>query len=91
MHGSRSRQTPSEMTIKRAQNGGFLVTHRFDNSQSGPSYQPPAEYVFKTHGEMAGHVKTHFGGAPPETPTQHRAPTVAEGKQAARTRGAGVD
>lgn len=93
MYGSRTRSAPSGMHIKRAANGGFIVRHEYDNSHSGPSYQPPTEHVFKTHSEMATHIKTHFGGAPPEAPVQTagNAPTVAAGKKASRTRGAGVD
>lgn len=84
MHGGRKRQSPSEVTIKRAENGGFIVRHHFDNSNSGPSYQPPTEHVFTKHADMVKHVGEHLGG-------QKAAPTVAEGKAASRKRGAGVD
>ena len=86
MHGTRKASTPSEIVVKRAANGGFIVTHRYDNMNSGPSYQPPTEHVFKTHKEVSAHIGKHFGGAMPETPTQHEAPTKAAGVAAAHKR-----
>ena len=91
MHGSRKGPAVSGMHIRRAANGGFVVRHEYDNSNAGPSYMLPTEHVFKHHRDLQTHVTTHFGGAPPEAPTQKPAPTVAEGKRAANKRGGGVD
>ena len=91
MHGTRKRHEPSEMHIKRSANGGFIVRHQYDNSGAGESYQLPTEHVFKSHGEMMGHVKSYYGGAPPEAPTQRPVATRAMGRAAARGRGRGLD
>ena len=60
MHGSRTAKTVESMSIKRAK-GGFIASHHYDNSNSGPSYTPPSEHVFKSHKELQKHVKKHFG------------------------------
>lgn len=52
----RKRRKPSEITIKGAKNGGFIVTHRFDNFGAGESYQPPEDNAFQSHEAMLAHV-----------------------------------
>lgn len=52
----RKRRKPSEITIKGAKNGGYIVTHRFDNFGAGESYQPPEDNAFQSHEAMLEHV-----------------------------------
>ncbi len=59
MHTSRKKSPPSEVSIRHAKNGGFVVKHSYDNSNAGPSYQPPDEYAFANHAAMIGHITTH--------------------------------
>lgn len=56
----RTAKIPHEMTIKQAANGGYIVRHSYDNSMSGPSYQPPTEHAFSTHEEATAHVQKHM-------------------------------
>lgn len=62
-HGSRKAAQPSEVHVKRTVNGGFIVTHRFDNSGSGESYIQPKDHAFTSHGEMMAHVHKATGGS----------------------------
>lgn len=62
-HGARKKSDPSDVHIKRAVNGGFIVTHHYDNSGAGESYQPPKDHAFTSHKEMMAHIHANTGGA----------------------------
>jgi hypothetical protein len=62
MESSRKKGAPTEVTIERAEKGGFIVTHRFDNSMCGPSYATPEKFAFSDHAMMLAHVGKHTGG-----------------------------
>lgn len=97
MHGSRKATKPHEMTIRRAASGGYIVRHAFNNENAGPSYAPSKEHIVRGGKELLAHVTEHMcgpydeGGEEPATPDQKRVPTKAQGRAAARMRGAGVD
>lgn len=87
---------PSELTIKRAENGGYIVRHSYDNSHSGPSYMPPKEHAFSTHEEAMAHVTKHMkkGKTAVEHQTKPTSISTPPKKGAAPTRrtyGAGAD
>ena len=90
MHGTRKASSPSEVTIRKAANGGYIVRQSYDNSSSGPSYTPSTELAFSSRGSMMRHVRGAMGGSV-ATPDQKPAPTRAAGHKAAHMRGAGVD
>lgn len=56
---SRKKTRPNEIRITPAKNKGFIVRHSYDNSMSGPSYQPPDEFAFGDHKGMLAHVTKH--------------------------------
>lgn len=64
----RKKTLPSEIHIKPTFNGGFTVSHRFDNSGAGESYIPPKEHAFESHGAMMAHVHVATGGKKSEAP-----------------------
>lgn len=47
------------MSIRPAQNGGFVVSHSHENDD-GPMYQDDEEYAMKDAGQMHDHVAKHF-------------------------------
>lgn len=47
------------MSIRPAQNGGFVVSHSHENDD-GPMYQDDEEYAMKDAGQMHDHVVKHF-------------------------------
>lgn len=59
MESSRKKDTPSEVTIRHAKNGGYIVRHSFDNMGRGESYRPSEEHAFTSHQELMAHVHTH--------------------------------
>ena len=90
MDGHRKAKPPSEISIKRAVNGGFIVRHSFDNYGAGESYMPSQEHAFSDHASALRHVQKAMNGKP-ATSDQTAAPSKAAGVTAARTPGAGVD
>lgn len=103
---SRAKKSPESVTIKKAKNKGFIVTHHFNNMGSGESYQPPSEYAFGGHKEAMTHVHTTTAGMDggPDVKSEDTAPADSKearpagvsGKAKAapptqRTKGAGVD
>jgi hypothetical protein len=55
----REKDPPSHISIEHGKNGGFIVEHRYDNSNTGPSYRNSEKYPFSTHDEMIGHIAKH--------------------------------
>ena len=49
-----------EINISRAANGGFIATHRFDNSGDGP-YKDSEPNTFDKGPDLLAHVAKHFG------------------------------
>lgn len=62
MDNDRKSKVPTEISVKRAANGGFIVRHSYDNYGGGPSYQPPKEHAFSDHKSMMSHLHQHTGG-----------------------------
>lgn len=105
MESARKAKAPSSVRIERAKNGGFMVHHSYDNSGAGESYRMPETHVFKDHAAMMAHVGKHMEGREePESKAEaagadvddkpnamKAAPTKAEGRKAAATKGRGVD
>lgn len=52
-----------EISVKRSANGGFIATHRYDNSGPGVGYHEPEQHTFgKGEGSaMMQHVGQHMG------------------------------
>ncbi len=85
----RSKAKVESVTMKKTANNGFIVSHHYDNSMSGPSYMPSQDHAFGSHKEAMAHVHKVMGGKAPgaiSRPPSHRA-----GMAAATKRGAGVD
>ena len=62
MDSDRKSKTPTEISIKKTANNGFIVRHSFDNYGGGPSYMPPKEHAFGSRKDMMKHVGGMFGG-----------------------------
>lgn len=95
MH-DRKRRSVDSMHIRRAENGGYIVSHSYNNQGSGESYMPSTDHVVKNRRALRQHVDQHMGGPREEFSGgfmggQKAAPTPAAGRQAARKRGGGVD
>lgn len=94
MDSDRKAQSPSEVSIRKAKNGGHIVRHSYDNQGAGMSYRPSEEHAFSDHKAMIAHVLKHTGGKAPDageaapTGVAHKAKAAAPSK---KTYGAGVD
>lgn len=96
MESDRKARTPSAVRIRRAANGGHIVTHEYDNSGAGESYMPPREHAFTSHKAMMAHVHKATGGKLDADGDRDARPAGVSGRPkaappTARTRGAGVD
>jgi hypothetical protein len=95
MESTRKKAAPTEVTVRKAKNGGYIVRHSFDNNGMGESYRSPEEHAFTSHADMLKHVATHTSGAPP-TEKNGSAP-AGVGRVSAtkppgpRSKGAGLD
>src|ERR1700677_3035799 len=69
---SKSGKHVHEMYIKRGKSGGFIATHHFDNSGSGPDEPPemPEDHVIPDAATLGQHVQDQMGdqGAAPMAP-----------------------
>lgn len=96
MDSGRKGKAPSEVTIRRAKNGGHIVRHSFDNMGAGESYRPSEEHAFSDHKSMMAHVHKHTSGSDKAPDAGETKPTGVAGKPKAapptkKTFGAGVD
>lgn len=66
-----------EVSIRKADNGGYTVRSHQKTNMSGP-YQEPDEHVFSKYDEASAHMMGQFG----ETPVQPAAPAKAVKKAA---------
>lgn len=86
-HG-RMPKHPTEITVKHAKNGGFIVRHSFDNSGAGESYRMPEEHAFSGHKEMMAHLHKHTShGASPAGVGR----AITKAAPGPKSRGAGLD
>lgn len=91
----RKAKKPTDINIKHAANGGYIVRHSYDNMGSGESYMPPREHAFADHKTMMAHVHTHTAGTGGHAAATARAGGVGQAitKKAPgpKSRGAGLD
>ncbi len=64
MEGSRKKTKPSQVTLEHGKSGGHIVTHSFDNSMNGSSYQPSERHVVANDAAMQAHLKAHYFSQP---------------------------
>jgi hypothetical protein len=62
MHGDRRAKAPSSITIKKAENGGYITTHHYDNFGAGESYMPSKDHAFSDYDAAEKHTRKHLGG-----------------------------
>jgi hypothetical protein len=72
-------ESPKSLEVSKGANGGFKVTHRFDNMGDGP-YQQPQEHNFgpeKQGRDMIRHLKEQLGiGKASKAPAQKKSAGV---------------
>lgn len=59
MSEGRTKKRVKSMEVESTDNGGYIVHHRYDNSNAGPSYAEPAKHAFVSHAEMLTHFAKH--------------------------------
>jgi hypothetical protein len=96
IEATRKAKTPSEVSIRRAANGGYLVRHSYDNQGAGESYRPSEEHVFTSHQDLIAHVHKHTAADGPPAEAGGAAPTGVGTAPTVKapgpnSRGAGLD
>jgi hypothetical protein len=105
MDGTRAKRRPNEISVKAANNGGFVVRHSFSSDYNGPSYMPAQEHAFTDHASMMKHYTKHSGrmdhgdsglrntsyDSASQAVASKPAPSKKAGRKASHKRGAGVD
>lgn len=75
------------LSIERAKNGGYSVSHQFDNAGNMGNYEPDETHAFGAddHQGLLDHVKKHMGinrklaqAAPEGSPAEEAAESPAE-------------
>ena len=61
MSESRKAKKIDSATIRRTENGGYIVSQSYDNRDAGPSWQPSKEFAFSSKKKAMDHVAECFG------------------------------